>query len=245
MTTPFLLAFALLPHFARRPLAETPAPAQRPVSVVPVPRTDEGILSRQTEVLRRARETASAKVVFVGDSITQGWEGEGARVWKESLEPLGALDLGVSGDRTEHVLWRLAQAPLTRLHPRAIVLMIGTNNLGHGASDAAQTLLGVQRVVAVLREQCPEARILVLDIFPRGERFNPMRGDIAQINQVLARLDDGQKLRCLRVGDRFVEDDGSIRREIMPDFVHLTEAGYRIWADAILPHLRDALAEKH
>ncbi|MCY2959041.1 MAG: GDSL-type esterase/lipase family protein [Planctomycetota bacterium] len=245
MHTLVLLALALLSPSAVHPLAQAAAPTQQPSSVVPVPRTDEGILPRQEECLKRARETASAKVVFVGDSITQGWEGAGARVWKEALEPLGALDLGVSGDRTEHVLWRLGQAPLTRLQPKAIVLLIGTNNLGHGSSDAAQTLLGIQRVVAVLREQCPAARLLVLDVFPRGERFNAMRGDIAQINQVLAGMDDGKLVRCLRVGDRFVEEDGSIRKEIMPDFLHLSETGYRMWADALVPHLREALAEKH
>lgn len=235
-----LLALSLLSLGALNPLPRV-APDE-PSSVVPVARTDEGILARQQECLERAREAAPAKVVFVGDSITQGFES--TRAWKEALEPLGALGLGVSGDRTEHVLWRLREAPLARLQPRAIVLLIGTNNLGHGSSDAAATLLGIQRVVAVLREQCPDARILLLDVFPRGERFNPMRGDIAQINQALTRLDDGAHVRCLRIGDRFVEQDGSIQKEIMPDFLHLSEAGYRIWTDALLPHLREALAEK-
>lgn len=242
MLTTSLLVLALLSSAVQTPAPETAA--EQPVSVVPVPRTDQGILARQEECLRRARESAPTPVVFVGDSITQGWEFEGANAWKESIAPFGALDLGVSGDRTEHVLWRLAQAPLTRLAPRAIVLMIGTNNLGHGSSDAAQTLLGIRRVVAEMRAQCPDARILVLDVFPRGERFNAMRGDIAQINQALTRLDDGQKTRFLRIGDRFVEDDGSIRKEIMPDSLHLSEAGYRIWAEALVPHLRDAIAGK-
>ena len=87
----------------------------------------------------------------------------------------------------------------------------------------------------------PLSQAILLDVFPRGERFNPMRGDVAQINQALSRLDDGASVRFLRIGDRLVEPDGSIRPEIMPDFVHLTEAGYRIWADALMPHLEDAL----
>jgi lysophospholipase L1-like esterase len=212
-----------------------------PSSIVPVPREDRGGVARQEECVRRARESKPTPVVLVGDSITQRWENEGAAIWKAQLEPLGALDLGVGGDRTEHVLWRLAQAPLTRLEPKVIVVLIGTNNLGHSASNAQDTLVGIQKVVATLRAQCPKARILLLDVFPRGERFNPMRGDIAQINQALARLDDGANVRFLRIGDRLVEPDGSIRAEIMADFLHLTEAGYRIWADALVPHLADAL----
>jgi lysophospholipase L1-like esterase len=243
MLIPLFFALSLLSASAAPTPVQVPERPAEPSSVVPVARTDGGILPRQEECLRRAREAAGAKVVFVGDSITQGWEGAGAVVWKQAFEPLGALDLGVSGDRTEHVLWRLAQAPLTRLQPRAVVLMIGTNNLGHGSSDAAATLLGIQRVVSVLREQCPKARLLVLDVFPRGERFNPMRGDIAQINQALARLDDGAQVRFLRVGDRFVEPDGSIRAEIMPDFLHLSEQGYRMWAEALRPHLQAALTD--
>jgi len=232
------LVAALLSPFQVPPAAK--APPAEPVSVVPAPRTDGGA-ERQAEVLRRVREARSANVVFLGDSITQGFEDGGAQVWKERIAPLGALQIGVSGDRTEHVLWRLAEAPLTPLDPRAIVLMIGTNNLGHGSSNAEQTLLGIRRVVAVLREQCPQASILLVDVFPRGERMNPMRGDIAQINQCLARLDDGAHVRFVRVGDRFVEDDGSIRKETMPDFLHLSEAGYRTWGDAIVPEITRVL----
>jgi lysophospholipase L1-like esterase len=250
MRTLILLSMLLVPtrHDATQtppaPASSAAAQAAPPSSVVPVARTDEGILARQTECLRRAKESAPAPVVFVGDSITQGWESAGAAVWKERMAPLGALDLGVSGDRTEHVLWRLKEAPLTRLEPRAIVLLIGTNNLGRGANMAEETLLGVTRVIAMLREQCPKSRILALNIFPRGERFNAMRGEIAQINQALSRLDDGEHVRCLRIGDRFVEADGSIRREIMPDFLHLSEAGYRIWADGLVPELENALKSK-
>jgi len=248
MRTLIFLTLLLLSGRHLLPQAPSGSPATGqvapPSSVVPVARTDEGILARQTECLRRAKESAPAPVVFVGDSITQAWESAGAAVWKERMEPLGALDLGVSGDRTQHVLWRLAQAPLTRLEPRAIVLLIGTNNLGSGLSTAQETLLGVTRVIATLREQCPKSRILVLDIFPRGEHFNAMRGDLAQINQALSRLDDAEHVRFLRIGDRFVEADGSIRREIMPDFLHLSEAGYRIWADALVPELESALKAK-
>jgi lysophospholipase L1-like esterase len=216
-------------------------PTTDPTSVVPVPRTDPAGAERQAEALRRARETASANVVFLGASIIQGWEREGASVWQQRIAPLGALQLGVGGDRTEHVLWRLAEAPLSRLAPQVIVVNIGSNNLGQGASTAEETLLGIRRVVAVLREQCPASTVLLMDVFPRGERMNALRGDLAQINQCLTRLDDGVHVRFLRVGDRFVEDDGSIRKETMPDFLHLSEGGYRTWADAIVPEIARAV----
>jgi len=221
-----------------------PASAQEPganPAVLPVPRSDEGILPRQAEVLRRARETAAAPVVFLGDSITQGWEDAGRETWERDLAPLGALNLGVSGDRTEHVLWRLREAPITHLSPRVIVLLIGTNNLGHQAATAEQTLVGMQAILDVLRGQAPQATILLLEIFPRGERFNPMRGDIAQINQVL-RTHPGEHVRTLPLGDRWVRADGTLPAEIMPDFLHLSPLGYRQWSEGLLPALREELA---
>lgn len=224
-------------------LIQAPPVAPAPTSVLPRPRLDDEGAERQAEALRRVREATSANVVFLGASIVQGWEREGASVWKERIAPLGALQIGVGGDRTENVLWRLAEAPLTRLAPKVIVLNIGSNNLGHGTSTAEETVLGIRRVVAVLREQCPASTLLLMDLFPRGERMNALRGDVAQVNQCLTRLDDGARVRFLRVGDRFVEDDGSIRKETMPDFLHLSEAGYRTWADAIVPEIARVLGD--
>jgi lysophospholipase L1-like esterase len=216
------------------------AAGEGPTSVRPVPRT-EGAVERQGEVLRRVREArGTADLVFVGDSITQGWEGNGRERWETDFAPYGAINLGVSGDRTEHVLWRLREAPLTPLAPKAVVLLIGTNNLGHGSSNAEETLLGIRRVIETLRGQCPDATIVVCGILPRGNRFNAMRGDICQINQVLARLDDARTI-VVDFGERFVAIDGSIPVELMPDYLHLSPAGYGVWADAILPVLRPLL----
>lgn len=231
---PVVLALAALaPSTAAQDGAANPA-------TTPVPRSDAGILERQAEVLRRARETAEAPVVFLGDSITQGWEGAGRALWERDFAPLGALNLGVSGDRTEHVLWRLQEAPIARLKPKAVVILIGTNNLGHGSSNAEQTLEGIRAVVARVREQAPAARVLLLEIFPRGERINPMRGDIAQINQAL-RAHPGDGVRTLALGDRWVNADGTLPAEVLPDQLHLSELGYRHWAEGLLPPLREAL----
>ena len=155
--------------------------ADVPKTLATSPEENAGMHARNEELRQRAQQQRDARVVFLGDSITQGWEGAGRAVWEREFAPLGALNLGVSGDRTEHVLWRLQEAPIARLKPRAVVILIGTNNLGHGSSDAEQTLAGVRAVVARVREQAPAAAVLLLEIFPRGERLNPMRGDIAQI----------------------------------------------------------------
>ncbi|MGE3173439.1 MAG: platelet-activating factor acetylhydrolase IB subunit [Planctomycetota bacterium] len=182
-------------------------------------------------------------LIFVGDSITQGWEGKGKEVWAERYGARRALNLGIGGDRTEHVLWRFAHGNLDGIAPKVAVVMIGTNNLGHGSSNAEQTLAGVQRIVAELRARTPTTRVLLLGIFPRGERFNAMRGDILQINQALRRLHDGEHVHFLDIGHVFVEDDGAITPEIMPDALHLSPAGYRRWAEAMEPTLQRLLAD--
>jgi lysophospholipase L1-like esterase len=215
--------------------------ATKPSSLVPAARTDDWAIKRQEELLRRARESSPVSVVFVGDSITQSWEDPGKDAWAKHIAPLGALNLGNSGDRTENVLWRLEQAPLTRLAPKHVVLLIGTNNLGHGTSNAQETLDGVKAVAAKLAEQCPQATVHILEIFPRGERFNAMRGDICQINQALrawvaAKKDP--KLAIHAIGDAFLSPDGSISKELMPDSLHLSARAYQMWADAIVAILR-------
>lgn len=219
-----------------------------PSSLVPAARTDEWAIAREKECIRRAMESAPAKIVFVGDSITQAWEDPGKAAWEKFIAPLGAVNLGNSGDRTENVLYRLAQAPLTRLSPEHVVLLIGTNNLGHGTSNAAETLAGVQAVAELLVAQCPKATVHIIEIFPRGEKFNAMRGDILQINQALrawvpaansAITSKGREsartpLAIHAIGDDFVSSDGSISKEIMPDALHLSPAAYETWAKAVM-----------
>ena len=224
------------------------APSAQPVAatsvnsaVIPAPRTDPWILERQAECVRRAAEAPQANVVFLGDSITQGWEDGGAEAWRNTLQPLGALNLGVSGDRTENVLWRLQQAPITRLQPKCVVLLIGTNNLGHGTHTGEQALAGVLEVIRTLRAQAPAAMLLVLDVFPRGERFNPMRGELAQLNQALRAQAATLGYVSVAIGDRWVRADGSLDPADMPDFLHLSPRAYAAWADALAPHLQGAL----
>ncbi|MHC4948546.1 MAG: GDSL-type esterase/lipase family protein [Planctomycetota bacterium] len=182
-------------------------------------------------------------LVFIGDSITQGWEGAGREVWHRHYGDRNAVNLGISGDRTQHVLWRLEHGNVDGIAPRAAIVMIGTNNSNGNDHPVREIAEGVAAVVAALRERLPETRILLLDIFPRGERPNPQRGKVLQVNQLLRKLDDGDHVRFLAIGHRFVEADGTISRDVMPDFLHLSPAGYEIWAEAIEAPLAELMGE--
>jgi lysophospholipase L1-like esterase len=190
------------------------------------------------------KETPDTELLFIGDSITQGWEGAGKDVWARSYTRHKAVNLGIGGDRTQHVLWRLQNAPLDNVKPKAAVVMIGTNNSNGEDNTPGQIAEGVAAIVRTLREKLPNTKVLLLAIFPRGENFNPQRGKLAQINQVLQKLDDGKNVFFLDIGHRFLDSNGLLPAEIMPDYLHLTAQGYQIWADAIEPKLNELLGAK-
>jgi lysophospholipase L1-like esterase len=212
----------------------------RNAAVVPVSRTG-GITNRQAEVLQRAKDNPGpCDIVFLGDSITQRWEREGQATWAKYYGDRKCLNFGVGGDRTQHVLWRIANGQLEGVRPKVAVLMIGTNNSKD--DDPSDILAGVRTIVQELRTRLPDTKVLVLGIFPRGETFNGQRAKLLQVNQALARLADGKMVHYLDFGSQLIEDDGSIRREIMSDFLHPTARGYEIWAAAMEPKLKELLS---
>lgn len=182
-----------------------------------------------------------AKLLFLGDSITAGWGGNGKEVWAKSFGKFQPANFGIGGDRTQHVLWRIEDGELEGIKPKAAVIMIGTNNSG---SDSAEGIAkGVTKIVGTVRAKSPNTKILLLAIFPRGEKAspNPGREKIAQVNAIIAKLDDGKHVFFLDIGAKFMEPDGSLTKEIMPDFLHLSPKGYQIWADAISPKLAELM----
>lgn len=214
--------------------AQEAAPARTNLALVPAPRDQEGPKRRFDELTRRVQAArGNVDLLFLGDSITQGWEGAGKNVWQKYYGERKALNIGIGGDRTQHVLYRLANGHIDGLNPKAVVLMIGTNNSNRDDHPPGEILEGVTAIVKKLRQELPEARILLLGIFPRGATFSDQRGKILQVNQALARLDDGQAVRFLDIGHKFIENDGSISKSVMPDFLHLSERGYEIWAESI------------
>lgn len=178
-------------------------------------------------------EKGEGDVIFLGDSITQGWEGAGKKVWAEQFAPMKAVNLGIGGDQTGHVLWRIDEGKeLEPLKPKAAVIMIGTNNMGsHSAENIAG---GVKAIVEDLRKRKPDMKILVLGIFPRSAKpTDAIRDKIKQANATIAKLADGKMVFYKDIGGKFLDPDGTLDRKIMPDLLHLSEKGYEIWAEAI------------
>jgi len=225
------------------------------VATQPVPR--EGSWLERHRTFNDVSRQGTAQLVFLGDSITQGWEKAGASVWAKRYAGRQAANFGIGGDRTEHVLWRLANGNFDGLSPRLIVLMIGTNNTGHSnrpprnpgeamyICTAEQTADGVAAILQALKRKMPQTKVLLLGIFPRGEKpSDPLRQQNEATNALIARLADGKRVQYLDIGNRFLEPDGTLTRAVMPDLLHLSERGYAIWADAIEPRIAELLGER-
>lgn len=211
-------------------------------SVVPTSR-DGWHLERHNAINEEVQsKQGEVDVVFVGDSITQGWEGAGSTAWNESFVSFRPVNLGISGDRTEHVLWRIDNGNLDGIDPKVAVVMIGTNNFGYRQDTAEEVYEGVVAVVKKLRAKEPQIHVLLLDIFPRGASFNQMRGEILQVNQALqGTYEDDDDVTFYPIGHHFLEDDGTISKEVMPDGLHLSKKGYSIWANAVSPKIATLL----
>lgn len=180
-------------------------------------------------------------VLLLGDSITDGWHGM-KDLWERELAPLRAANFGIGGDETQHVLWRLEHGTLNGITPRVVALLIGTNNLGNSGHSAADTIRGITAVVADLRRRLPTARVLLQAVFPRDARpGTPFRAAIAEVNRAIAGLADNQHVFWLDLGNDFLEADGTIAKQIMPDALHLSAEGYARWARRLTPKLRELL----
>ncbi len=179
------------------------------------------------------------KIVFVGDSITARWtRSPGEGIYNEFYAPIGAINLGISADGTQHVLWRMQHGVLDPLHPKMVILLIGTNNLGEDPGDVAY---GVWAIVAHIRKTLPEARVLVQGIFPRSDKPE-LNERIAKVNELIATLDDGKMVKYFYFGDKFLKPDGSLNLDIMTDKVHPnTPDGFKIWHESILPIVKEWL----
>ena len=207
----------------------------------PKPR-DEKWMQRHEKYLQEVKEKAgNVDLLFVGDSITDGWHAGGKKVWAETWEPLKAFNIGIGGERTQHVIWRLQNGEVAGIKPKLAVLMIGTNNLGSNTDE--EIVAGITACVNELKKQLPGTKILLLGVFPRARQAdNPVRARIKAINEQIAKLDDGGKtVKYLDIGEKFLDKDGAIPNDVMPDppALHPNAKGYQIWADAT----KDTVAE--
>lgn len=191
---------------------------------------------------QEAPERESARIVFLGNSITQGLESEGEEVWNQYYADRNAFNLGFSGDRTENVLWRLQNGAVDGLNPEVVVLMIGTNNTGHRQDPPDETARGIEMILKELKTRLPDTRILLLAIFPHGEEpDHEMRQLNSAINQQIADFSDQDRVWFMNINKVFLSDNGYLPESIMPDFLHPNEKGYRLWAEAMEPMLNTLL----
>jgi len=207
-------------------------------AVVPAPR-DPGWVKRHDGFVEIAKK-GDVDLLFLGDSITDGWRGGGKDVWEKNYAPLKAANFGIGGDRTQHVLWRLRHGELEGIKPKLAVLMIGTNNLGSNTDE--EIVEGNKAILAELHKKTPETKVLLLGVFPRAMKADDnFRTHIKNINAQLAKLDDGKTVKFLDIGDKFLEPDGTLPKSIMPDSLHPNTKGYEIWAEAIDPTVKEMM----
>ena len=173
-------------------------------------------------------------LVFLGDSITRGWEGNGRAVLADLRKTYKILPLGIGGDRVQHNIWRVRNGELSGYTTKAVMLMIGTNNnYGDNPSDVAA---GIKQLLADIREKQPAAKIVLCPVFPRGEKpTDKMRQQNAAVNAIIQNYADGKDVLWLDFTDKYLQADGTISKDLMPDFLHPKEEGYRIWAEAARP----------
>ncbi len=210
----------------------------------PAARDQDWWMKMHQSFLDRAKQK-NIDILFLGDSITQGWNNNA--VWKRFYEPRNPANFGIGGDRTQHVLWRLDHGEIDGISPKVVVLMIGTNNIG--SNTPVEIAEGIRAIVDRLREKLPHTKILLLGVFPRGANRDKSQSvasldpRIGQVNDIIKSLDDGKMIKYLDIRDAFLNQDGQIPKEIMPDFLHLSLPGYRRWAEAIEPTLWQMMDE--
>ena len=212
-------------------------------AIIPETRADDAGWKQREDLLKKRAKKGPKKVrlAFVGDSITYRWEREGKNLWDPFFGKYNAINLGIGGDRTEHVLWRLQHGGgFEKVKPEVAVLLIGTNNTGHLMQAPNEVAAGIKRILEVIAKQSPETKVVLHAIFPRGKtKFDEMRLNNQAINQRIRRFADGKKVFWLDIGATFLEADGTLPEKIMPDALHPCELGYRLWAEALEPKLKE------
>lgn len=202
---------------------------------------DTGFLNAHKKYAEIAKE-GKGQLLFLGDSITAGWAGKGKDVWAKAFSQWQPVNFGIGGDRTQHVLWRIENGELAdTFKPKTCVLMIGTNNVGNDSAEAIAK--GVTKIVDTIRAKTPDTKILLLAVFPRGEKAspNPARQKLAEVNKIISKLNDDKHVFYMDIGEKFLQPDGTLSKDIMPDALHPNDKGYQIWADAITPKLTELM----
>jgi lysophospholipase L1-like esterase len=207
----------------------------------PTPQTDPHAIER-FQFINKAIKSYPDGVLFVGDSLTEDWD---AAIWQQHFARRRALNAGIRGDRTEHLLWRLQHGNLDGPSPTAVVLLIGTNDVGRNRTPG-MTAEGIRDILLVLRSRFPEAKILLLGLLPRSESpASERRWQVNQVNRLIRRCEDRQHIFYAAVGGALLDSGGQLPREISPDGVHLSPRGYAILATRLDAELDRVLPNDH
>ncbi len=246
----FAFLFPALGLIFAQPAATVKAPPpaaavaeKQPAAVTPVSRPEKRWQDRQNALNERVKQ-GNADLIFIGDSITQNWEGKGKEVWKKYYDKRNAVNLGISGDQTQHVLWRLENGNIKGISPKLAIVMIGTNN-SNGRQKPEDIAAAVKLIVEKLRDKLPQTKVLLLGIFPRGaDDQDPRRQVNMKVNEIISQQADNNMIFYLDIGDKFLEPDHKLSKEIMPDLLHPDAKGYEIWAEAVEPAVAKLMGEQ-
>ena len=201
-------------------------------------------MPRHEAKLAERKAMQKVDLLMIGDSITHGWENAGKPVWDRYYAGRNSLNLGFSGDRTEHVIWRFQNGAIDDIDPKLAVIMIGTNNTGHRRENPEHTAMGIKRVINELQMRLPKTKILLLGIFPRGKSdSDPMRKINDATNEIIKSFADNERVWYLDINDRFLDDQNQLSEAIMPDLLHPNRQGYEIWAKAAEPMIAELLGD--
>lgn len=210
----------------------------------PKERTD-GLWTDQNKEINADIKKMDGKIdlAFIGDSITRRWRGEGNKeVWNKYWGSYRAVNMGIGGDATQNVLWRLKNGQLDGYQARVFVVMIGTNNCWGQKPVPADVAAGIQAILDLIQSKQPEAKILLLSILPEGEKPRPGRETRTAINALISKFQGGP-VHYMDISAKFLEPDGTISKDVMPDYLHLSPKGYEIWSEAIKDKVKELLGE--
>jgi len=224
-------------------LGPTVGSAEQIRAVKPAPQPEAWWMERHERTVARIRQ-GHVDLLFIGDSITQGWEEDGRPVWDIFYQHRHAANLGYNGDQTDNVLWRLQNGELDGITPKLAVVMIGTNNATRREDPPHETAAGIQAILTTLRTRLPDTKILLLAVFPRGLSADDRLRQINHaVNERLPAMADQRQVFFLNLNRRFLDKNGGLPEEIMPDALHPNEHGYRIWAEGMEDVMRKLLGE--
>jgi len=212
-------------------------------AITPMPSLYDWWMPRHQAVVDRVKQ-GNVDLIFIGDSITHDWEGNGKETWDKYYAKRNAVNMGFSGDCTQHVLWRLDNGEVTGISPKLAIIMIGTNNSNGSDNTAKEIGEGIIAICQKLRKDLPNTKILILAIFPRGEKPSAQREKNAEASKLASTIADNKWIYYMDINDKFLDKDGTLPNDIMPDFLHLNAKGYQIEAQAIEPMVEKLMGAK-